>query len=308
MRTFSLTRVFLGIWLTVASLATLADPGTNSPYWTVEDAAAREKLPLYQVIPAAQPNELTSANGLPKREVYRTWSRSHGDSGGTRFSALDQINRETVKNLQQAWTYRAHDGSNNIQCNPIVVNGVMFAPTPGKQVVAVNAETGVELWRFKPEGRPAFRGLIHWPGRGGAGERIFFCAGKSLYALNPKTGQPIADFGEGGRTSLPGNWQGDFGAATACPAIFENIIVVPGWEKDVWGFDVVSGKQLWTFHSMPQKGEFGYDTWDHTETYGANAWAGMALDEGRGIAYITTGGPKPNFIGISHLGQNLFAN
>ena len=285
-----------------------ASPTNNSAYWTIEDAAARNKLPLYLTIPAARPGELTAANDLPKRGAYRTWQRSHGDNGGTRFSALDQINRQNVTNLQVAWTYHSKDGSNNIQCNPIIVEGLMFAPTPGRHIVAVNAETGLERWRFKPEGRPAFRGLLYWPGRAGLNERVIFPSGPHLYALNPKTGQPIADFGEGGRTRLPGVAQGDFGAATACPAIFENIVVVPGFEKDVWGFDIVTGKLLWTFHTVPHAGEFGHDTWDRTETYGANCWAGMAMDEARGIAYITTGGPKPNFIGVGHHGDNLFAN
>ena len=299
----------IGLWhFEEPARGTGATPVLRSKYWTVEDPKEREKLPLYQIIPAAAPNELTPANGLPKRETYRTWQRSHGDNGGTRFSALDQINRQNVTNLQVAWTYHSQDGKNNIQCNPIIVDGVMFAPTPGQHIVAVNAETGTELWRYKPEGRPAFRGLIYWPGRDGASERIMFNAGKFLYALNPKTGQPIADFGQAGRTSLPGHAQGDFGAATAGPTIFERIIVVPGFEKDVWGFDVVSGKLLWTFHTVPHAGEFGYDTWDRTESYGANCWAGMAMDEVRGIAYITTGGPKPNFIGVGHRGQNLFAN
>jgi len=309
-------------------------PVPQSKYWSVEDASEREKLPLYQTIPAARAEELTPANGFPKRETYTTWHRSHGDNGGTRFSLLNQINRQNVTNLQVAWTYHSRDGSNNIQCNPIIVNGVMFAPTAGKHLVAVNAETGVELWRFKPEGRPAFRGLIYWPtGRvveqasslspsDTAGnkpeaetgklpvplERVMFCAGRFLYALNPKTGQPIPDFGEGGKAMLPGVAQGDFGAATAGPAIFERVIVVPGFEKDVWGFDVVTGKLLWTFHTVPEPGEFGYDTWDQTVTYGANCWGGMAMDEVRGIAYITTGGPKPNFIGVGHRGDNLFAN
>jgi quinoprotein glucose dehydrogenase len=306
-----------------------ATPVSRSRYWSIEDAAEREKLPLYQTIPAAKPEELTPANGLPKRETYQTWHRSHGDNGGTRFSVLNQINRQNVTNLQIAWTYHSRDGSNNIQCNPIIVNGVMFAPTPGKHIVAVNAENGTELWRFKPEGKPAFRGLIYWPGgTGSAGipagefaqgqragkdagtpsERVMFCAGKFLYALNPKTGQPIPGFGDGGKTLLPGVAQGDFGAATAGPTIFERIIVVPGFEKDVWGFDVVTGKQLWTFRTVPEPGEFGYDTWDRTVEYGANCWGGMAMDEVRGIAYITTGGPKPNFIGVGHRGDNLFAN
>lgn len=289
-----------------------ASESTTAPskYWAVEDPKEREKLPLYQTIPAATPEELTPANGFPKRETYLTWHRSHGDNGGTRFSALTQINRQNVTNLQVAWTYHSGDGSNYIQCNPIIVNGVMFGPTPGKHIVAVNAATGRELWRFKPEGvgKPAFRGLIYWPGRDGAVERVMFCAGKYLYALNPTTGQPIADFGDGSKTILPGVAQGDFGAATAGPTIFERIIVVPGFEKDVWGFDVVSGKHLWTFHTVPQPGEFGYNTWDKTEPYGANCWGGMAMDEVRGIAYLTTGGPKPNFIGVGHLGDNLFAN
>ncbi|HTL56257.1 MAG TPA: PQQ-binding-like beta-propeller repeat protein [Candidatus Limnocylindrales bacterium] len=277
-------------------------------YWAVEDAAAREKLPLYKVIPAAAPDELTLANGCPKRETFLTWHRSHGDNGGTRYSALDQINRQNVTNLQVAWTYHSLDASNNIQCNPIIVKGVMFAPTPAQFIVAVNAETGVELWRFRPEGRPAFRGLIYWSGETNAPERVLFCAGKYLYALDPKTGRPVTEFGTEGKTLLPGRAQGDFGAATAAPAIFRHVIVVPGFEKDVWGFDVVTGQQLWTFHTVPHEGEYGYETWDRPEDYAANCWAGMAMDEVRGIAYITTGSPKPNFIGVGHRGDNLFAN
>ena len=277
-------------------------------YWAVEDAKEREKLPLHKVIPAAKPEELTPANGCPKPETFLTWHRSHGDNGGMRYSALDQINRQNVRNLQQAWIYHSGDGSNNLQCNPIIVRELMIAPTPGKFMVGINAENGKEMWRFKPEGRPAFRGLIYWPGRESAKERVMFCAGKYLYALDPNNGEAITAFGEGGHTLLPGKVQGGFGAAAAGPAIFKEIIVVPGFEKDVWGFDVVTGKHLWTFHTVPHPGEFGYDTWDHTEEYGANCWTGMAMDEERGIAYISTGGAKPNFIGVSHLGDNLFAN
>jgi len=284
------------------------DAGASSKYWAVEDRAARERLPRYEVIPAATRAELTSANGLPKRETYLTWHRSHGDNGGTRFSLLDQINRRNVTNLQVAWTYHSRDGKDNLQCNPIIVNGVMYTPTPGKCIVAVNAGTGVELWRFKPEGRPAWRGLVFWPGDQSGAARLLFCSGGHLYALDPDTGRPISGFGEGGRTVLPGVAQGDFGAATACPATFEHIVVVPGFEKDVWGFDLLTGQHLWTFHTVPHAGEFGYDTWDRPESYGANCWGGMAMDEARGIAYVTTGSPKPNFTGMYHQGQNLFAN
>jgi len=297
------------VWLSFGSrAASPAEASSSTDYWAVEDAAARERLPLYQVIPAAKPEELTPANGYPKRETFLSWHRSHGDNGGTRYSALDQINRQNVRNLQVAWIYHSGDGSNNIQCNPIIVKGVMYGPTPGQFLVAVNAQTGVENWRFKPDGRPAFRGLIYWAGQGTSSERVMFCAGRYLYALDPKTGQPIAGFGEGGKRALPGRTQGDFGAATAAPTIFEQILVVPGFEKDVWGFDLVTGQLLWTFHTVPHPGEFGYNTWDQTEDYAANCWAGMAMDEVRGVAYVTTGSPKPNFIGVTHRGDNLFAN
>src|ERR1017187_402169 len=183
------------------SLVTSTAPAavsTNETYWAVEDAQAREKLPLYLTIPAPKPEELTPANGYPKRKTFLSWHRSHGDNGGMRYSALDQINRQNVTNLQVAWVYHSRDGSNNIQCNPIIVRDVMIVPTPGKYIVGVNAETGRELWRFKPEGesRPAFRGLIYWPGNLFTSERILFCAGQYLYALNPNTGQVIKQFGQ----------------------------------------------------------------------------------------------------------------
>src|SRR5579859_4856450 len=125
--------------------AAAQDGRTNQDYWAVEDAKAREKLPMYKIIPAAKPEELTPANGYPKPETFLTWHRSHGDNGGMRYSALKQINRENVTNLQQAWIYHSTDGSNQIQCNPIVVRNLMIAPTPGRCVVGVDAASGKEL-------------------------------------------------------------------------------------------------------------------------------------------------------------------
>jgi hypothetical protein len=247
-----------------------ASAGNSTVYWAVEDRAAREKLPMYQVIPAATPAELTRANGFPKGKTFLIWERSHGDNGGMRYSALRQINRGNVTNLAPAWIYHSHDKGNALECNPIIVRDLMFTPTPGDAVVAVNAATGTELWRFKPEGPPAFRGLIYWPGRGTAKERVMFCADKFLFALDPNTGQLISDFGEGGKALLPGVAQPGFGAATAAPVIFQKVIIVAGFEKDVWGFDVASGRLLWTFHTVPHPGEFGSDTWDKHKPYTAN--------------------------------------
>lgn len=285
-----------------------AEPVPTTDYWSVEDAKARENLPLYTLIPAARTEDLTPAENPPNRATFTTWQRSHGDNGGRRYSALAEVNRGNVTNLEVAWIYHSGDHGAALECNPIIVRDLMVTPTPGDALVAVNAATGKELWRFKPEDRPAFRGLTYWRGSGPATERVLFCAGHVLYAIAPSTGKLVEGFGDHGKVRLPGVAEAWFGASTAAPAIFKNIIVVPGFEKDVWGFDVANGELLWTFHTVPHPGEFGYDTWDKTEDYAANDWAGMAMDDVRGIAFITTGGPKPNFNGVRHRGQNLFCN
>jgi glucose dehydrogenase len=275
-----------------------ASGGSN--YWTLENQVEREELPLYKAIPAARADQLTPANSFPKLTLFRTWHRSHGDASAARYSALDQINRSNVKQLQAAWTFNSRDGVGNIQCNPVIADGVLFAPTVGEHVVGIDVSSGKELWRFKPGGRPAHRGLLYWPGDAEAAARLIFTAGGFLHALDPKAGKPIASFGERGRARM-------LGSATAGPAVFQHLIVVPGFDRDVWGFDLLSGALIWTFHTIPQPGEFGFDTWDRIGS-GANCWGGMALDEQRGIAYVTTGSPKPNFSGVDHRGDNLFAN
>src|SRR5438874_904203 len=105
----------------------------------VEDVLARAALPEFQVIPAARPEELTAASGVPVAAAMRSWAVTHGDAGARRYSALTQIDRRNVKQLREAWTYHSQDGRGNIQCNPIVVDGVMFAPTAGRALVAVDA-------------------------------------------------------------------------------------------------------------------------------------------------------------------------
>ena len=186
-------------------------PVASSPtrdYWAAEDPREREKLPLYKIIPAVRPEELTPANGQPAPDTFLSWHRSQGDNGGRRYSALDQINRRNVAKLQQAWIYHSGDGSNNLECNPIVVRDLMIVPTAGGHMVAVNAGNGKEVWRFKPDGRPAFRGLIYWPGTATAQERILFCGGRYLYALDPKTGAPIRKLWRGRPHPAPGKSRG----------------------------------------------------------------------------------------------------
>ena len=263
-------------------------------YRAVESAEERAKLPLYRTIPAAQPDELTPTNGRSIDSI--DWHRSHGGTASTRYSSLQQINRDNVKNLKVAWTYHSKDGRGYIQCNPIVVEGVMFAPTAGGHIVAVNAATGVELWRVRvPRGAklPAARGLTYWPGTPTDQSRILFSAGSNLMAHDPKTGSVIY------KVEAP-----EF---TVAPAIFKNTLLFAGFRKDAFGYDVRTGEHLWTFHTIPLPGQFGHDTWDRPEL-GANCWGGISLDDQRGILYIATGSPKPDGNGARHRGSNLFSN
>lgn len=267
-------------------------------YWSIEDAKAREALPLYQTLPAATPDQLTPANGWPTAPEYANWYRSHGNDACTRYSPLDQINLATVKNLKVAWRYKSKDGAGNIQCNPVIVDGILYAPTVGNHVVAINGATGEELWRFKPGARPAHRGLT-WHKGSDSVPRLLFASGNALWAVDPKTGKPIESFGEAGKIKIID--------CVAAPAVFKDVLLYAGWNRDVFGVDLKSGKPLWKFNTIPQAGEEFADTWDKPHL-GANCWGGMALDSVRGILYVTTGSPKPNFIGVGHLGDNLYSN
>ena len=281
-----------------------------APAIDLEDPAARARLPEFKVIPAAQPNELTPALPVPA-EQFTGWTRSQGDNGARRYSALKQIDRTNVRQLEVAWTYHSQDGATNVQCTPIIVDGVLFAPTPGRAVIALDAATGRELWRFKLEpvtrialeDAPARRGLIYWPGDAQHSRRILFGCGNWIYALDPKAGAPITEFGEKGRTPLPTG-------ATVSGAIFRHVLVTAGLYGDAYGYDVRTGKNLWRFRSIPKGDEFGAETWRGVDErqIGANGWGGLSLDEQRGIAYVAFGAPRPDMDGTNRIGDNLFSD
>lgn len=266
--------------------------------WQVEGAAIRASLPEGYVIPAARDDELTPASEPPPLPD-RDWPRSHGNAASARYSALHQIDKTNIAKLGVAWIYRSGDGASNVQCNPVIVNGVIYAPTAGERIVAIDGATGRELWDFKPDGRPAHRGLTYWPGTATTSARLLFHAGDDLWALAPKTGSPVETFGKGGRVRS--------GAATVAPVVFENIIVTAGLAGDAFAFDAATGAPLWTFHTIPRPGEPNAETWNEA-AQGANCWGGISLDERRGIVYLATGSPKPNFTGAGHWGTNLYSN
>lgn len=273
----------------------------------VEDRAARAKLPEFKYIPAAEAGELAPAIAVPM-EPFAKWTRSQGDNGSRRYSTLRQITRENVGDLEMAWTFHSGDGKANIQCTPIIVDGMLIAPTPGRAIVAVNAATGVEIWRKKldaplrnrVEDQPARRGLLYWPGDSGSEPRVLFGAGDWIYAINPRTGENLPGFGKGGRTPIATG-------ATANGAVYRHVFVTTGISGDVYGYDVRDGKPLWRFRSVARGDDFGADTWDGPQA-GANGWSGMSIDDARGIAYVALGAPRPDMVGVGRKGDNLFSN
>jgi quinoprotein glucose dehydrogenase len=268
-------------------------PGSSA---TVEDAAARQRLPEFQDIPAATTAELTtalsgSASVPAALPVARgDWPRSQGDASGSRYSTLEQINKSNVTSLLPAWTYHSNDGKANIQCTPIIVDGMLYAPTAGNNIVALNAATGAEVWRFAPGGHPAERGLIYWPGTPSAAPRLLFTSGAYLFALDSKTGKPVSSFGSAGKVPSGG---------VVGPIIYQNLVIAANFNV-IAGFDIESGRVLWRFNVLPPPAVQMSDTADR----GANIWGGMALDAARGIVFAATGSPHPNFVGSEHAGDN----
>jgi quinoprotein glucose dehydrogenase len=281
---------------------------------SLEDASERNKLPLYKVIRAAKDSELTPAATEDPRN-NRTWSRSNGNAENTRYSALTQINKANVGQLEVAWVYHSSDGKGNIQANPVIVDGVIFAPTVGKSIVAINGETGAELWRFRPalhlhasDGLvtvggygPANRGLTYWAGDREHGPRLFFMANGYLMALDPKTGKCVDSFGDHGEVaSSKGPGKSAFLGAVA-PAIYKNLIVAPN-QNMVDAFDVVTGAHLWQFNTLR------YSVKNPDDDNGGNVWGGIAMDVARGIAFVAAGDPHPNFVGIDRPGRDQNTN
>ncbi len=267
-----------------------------------------------------------------KPNDYSNWGEYLGGPDRSHYSALTQINPDNVKNLKVAWQYSTPD-SGQIQANPIIVDGVLYGVTPTVQVFALDAATGKELWKF---GNPTdsrlstSRGVTYWQaanstGNGEPEARILCTIGPLLYALDTKTGKPISGFGQDGHIDLHeglGEQAKDKFVISNTPGtIFDDLIIMPVRLSEgadaapghVRAFNVRTGKLVWTFHTIPQPGEYGYETWPedtykNTDVGGANNWAGMAVDRARGILYVPTGSAAFDFYGGNRKGQNLFAN
>ena len=253
------------------------------------------------------------------------WAVYGGTTDNTHYSTLDQITPANVKQLQVAWTYETHDefAGSEMQSNPIVVDGVLYATTPKLRVVALDAATGKELWTFDPNlidnraGRYRHRGVTVFQ------DRVFVTQRNNLWALDKLTGKPIPTFGDSGRVDLRKGLDRPFASqsvsASTPGVIFDGMLLIgstvseslPSSPGDIRAYDAMTGEIRWIFHTIPRPGELGYETWPpdaYKVSGGANAWSGLTVDHKLGLVFGGTGSAAFDFYGANRHGDNLFAN
>ncbi len=262
-----------------------------------------------------------------KQDPYTIWETYQGDPGSNQYSSLGQINKGNVDQLKVAWVYQTGDSlgqQSQIQCNPIIVDDILYATSPAIKLIALHAATGELLWEFDPAldfSPHVNRGVTYW--ESGSDKRILFTAGSLLFAIDAITGKPVVSFGTAGVTSLKaglGPRAADLFVISTSPGVIykdlyiigtrvsENADAAPGYIR---AFNARTGAVEWVFHTIPKPGEYGYETWPedaYGKIGGANAWAGISLDVERGVVYAPTGSASFDFWGGNRTGSNLFAN
>jgi quinoprotein glucose dehydrogenase len=262
---------------------------------------------------------------------YRGWPAYGGGGDNIHYSSLRQIDTKNVGQLAVAWSFDTGDafgdggGASEMECNPIVVDGVMYVVSPRLRLFALEAATGKQLWVFDPNpdhkviSKQRLRGVSYWTD--GREARIFMTSRSFLLAVDARTGKAIPGFGRDGRVDLRdglGRDPQDISAGANSPGVvYKDLVIMgtTGWAPGhIRAYDVRTGQIRWTFHTIPQPGEVGYETWP-AEAWktinGANAWAGMAIDEKRGMVFVPTasaGQGDKDFFGGDRKGDNLFAN
>jgi glucose dehydrogenase len=260
---------------------------------------------------------------VSERTPMQDWPMYGGESTGDRYSPLKQINRDSVKRLRMAWRFDVGT-EGGLQTNPLIVGRTMYIYSPSQKVIALDGATGKQKWAFDagvPAQQPN-RGFSYWSD--GKESILFAGVMDHLYALDPDTGKPRADFGEGGKIDLrkdlgEGDYTKNFAVLTTPGTIYKDMIIIgfrapetqPAPHGDIRAYDVHTGKLRWTFHTIPYPGEPGYETWpkDTWKTTGAaNNWAGMVVDVQRGIVFVPTGSAVNDFYGSDRVGNDLYAD
>ncbi|MFK8161253.1 MAG: PQQ-binding-like beta-propeller repeat protein [Lewinella sp.] len=268
-----------------------------------------------------------------------SWSHYGGDPGLSHYSTATQIDTSNVDQLVPQWTYHTGDADtanfSQIQCNPIVVDGILYGATPQMLLFAADAATGAEKWVFDPRdasldengGRYKHnminvRGLSYWKGDGGT--RLFYTAGSLTYAIDAATGTKVSSFGEDGHIDLHKglgrNVDNDFIVSTSPGIVYQDVLIMgtrvneslPAAPGHIRAYDVRTGEQKWIFRTIPGPTDEGFDTWGNKSAWeytgGANVWSGFSMDETRGLIFCGTGSASYDFYGGNRPGKNLYAN
>jgi len=252
------------------------------------------------------------------------WAYPGGSAGQTKYSSLGQINRSNVADLEVAWVFNSGVTSGNVQMNPLIVDGNVYVTTPLQEVIAIDGATGEQIWRFNParEGEQfggINRGISFWRKKNER-ERIFFTSGGFLNAIYAQDGSPVLEFGDRGRISLndglvkPPEKMGI--TAPGAPVTVGDLVIVGAmtWASpaNVSAFNVYTGERVWIFHTIPQPGEYGYESWGNADFWktgaGVNVWGGLSVDPENGLVYFATGQPKDDFYRPNNEGEHLFGN
>lgn len=248
----------------------------------------------------------------------RPWIGYSSAADGSRFFPNSQITKTNVKDLQVAWTYPFSD----TVTTPMMARGMVFGRGRNGALVALDARTGKEIWVREGMDGMTSRGINYWESPNGAERRLLFAMNDYLQAIDAKTGKLITTFGDNGAVDLRVGLDRDPASISRIQSqtpgqVFENLILLgsaPGEgymsaPGHVRAYDVITGKMVWRFNTIPQPGEFGYDTWpkDAYKYVGAvNTWGELSVDAARGIAFFPTGSPTYDYYGADRPGANLY--
>jgi quinoprotein glucose dehydrogenase len=253
----------------------------------------------------------------------RTWMDYGGGLDSSHYVALTQINKSNVNQLKIAWSYPTGDNRSYL-FNPIIVDNVMYLLARNSSLVALDAATGKEIWIHENLPGLTTRGVTYWESKDRKDRRLIFTINNFIQQIDASTGKSILTFGKSGLVDLREGLGRDPQAIARIQSenpgrVFENLILLgsatgeaylspPG---DIRAFDVITGRLVWTLHTIPHPGEFGYETWPKDAwkyAGGSNTWGEITIDEKRGIAYFPTGSPTYDYYGADRPGTNLFGN